>query len=65
MISFMFFVSFLCGEMLLSVHIYENVFLYRCTAHWATMATIPAYLRKIVYAALHTHMKTVAQPVFI
>ncbi len=24
---------------------------------------IPAYLRRIVYAALHTHMKTVAQPV--
>ncbi len=28
-------------------------------------AAIPAYLRRIVYAALHTHMKTVAQPVFI
>lgn len=24
-----------------------------------------AYLRRIVYAALHTHMKTAAQPVFI
>ncbi len=28
-------------------------------------AAIPAYLRRIVYAALHTHMKTAAQPVFI
>ncbi len=26
---------------------------------------ITAYLRRIVYAALHTHMKTAAQPVFI
>ncbi len=26
---------------------------------------IPAYLRRIVYAALHTHMKTAAQPVLI
>ncbi len=26
-------------------------------------AAIPAYLRRIVYAALHTQMKTVAQPV--
>ncbi len=29
------------------------------------MAAIPAYLRRIVYAALHTHMKTATQPVFI
>ncbi len=28
-------------------------------------AAIPVYLRRIVYAALHTHMKTAAQPVFI
>ncbi len=28
-------------------------------------AAIPAYLKRIVYAALHTHMKTAAQPVFI
>ncbi len=27
-------------------------------------AAIPVYLRRIVYAAQHTHMKTVAQPVF-
>ncbi len=25
----------------------------------------PAYLRRIVYAALHTHMKTAAQPVSV
>ncbi len=30
---------------------------------WAT--AIPVYLRRIVYAALHTHMKTAAQSVFI
>ncbi len=36
----MFFVSFLCGVMLLSVYIYENVFLYLCTAHWATMVVL-------------------------
>ncbi len=28
-------------------------------------AAIPAYLRRILYAALHTHMETAAQPVFI
>ncbi len=28
-------------------------------------AAISAYLRRIVYAALHTRMKTAAQPVFI
>ncbi len=28
-------------------------------------AAIPAYLRRVVYAALHTRMKTAAQPVFI
>ncbi len=28
-------------------------------------AVIPAYFRTIVYAALHTRMKTAAQPVFI
>ncbi len=28
-------------------------------------AAIEAYLRRIVYVALHTHMKTAAQPVFI
>ncbi len=28
-------------------------------------AAILVYLRRIVYAALHTHMKTAAQPVFI
>ncbi len=28
-------------------------------------AVIPAYLRTIVYAALHTRMKTAAQPAFI
>ncbi len=43
----MFFVSFLCGEMLLSVHIYENVFLYRCTAHWATMVINLCYRNKM------------------
>ncbi len=45
-----------------------------CIAHGTEMlaimksiwtAAIPAYLRRIVYAALHTHMKTAAQPVFI
>ncbi len=30
---------------------------------WAT--AIPAYLRRIVYAALHTHMKIAAQSMFI
>ncbi len=39
-------------EMLLSWKVYER-WQYR------------AYLRRIVYAALHTHMKTAAQPVFI
>ncbi len=28
-------------------------------------AAIPVYLRKIVYADLHTHMKTAAQTLFI
>ncbi len=28
-------------------------------------AAIEAYLRRIVYVALHTHMKTATQPVFI
>ncbi len=40
MLSFMYFVSFLCGEMLLSLYSYENVFLYLCTAHWATIVVL-------------------------
>ncbi len=42
-----------------------------CELRWggtkmlAIMKSIWTYLKRIVYAALHTHMKTAAQPVFI